>query len=341
MKLATRDAARYFAKPDPSRTGVLIFGSDAMRVALKRQELIANLIGPEGEDEMRLTRIPAADLRKDPALLSDAIKAQGFFPGPRVAFVEDATDTLAKIITPAIADWQEGDAQVVVTAGSLTARSALRKLFEGHPNAYAAGIYDDPPSRDEIEADLKRAGVAQVDSEAMNDLMGLSRALDPGDFRQTVVKLGLYKLSDPSPVTPDDVLAVAPASTEAALDDLLHVVAEGRAGEIGPILAKLQAQGVAAVGLCIGTTRHFRALHAASSDPSGPGQGINRLRPPVHFKSRDRMVRQAQKWGLRRLEQALEVLIDTDLTLRSAQKAPQMALMERTLIRLAMMGGRR
>ncbi|WP_432448616.1 DNA polymerase III subunit delta [Aliiroseovarius marinus] len=341
MKLATRDAARYFAKPDPSRTGVLIFGSDAMRVALKRQELIANLIGPEGEDEMRLTRIPAADLRKDPALLSDAIKAQGFFPGPRVAFVEDATDTLTKIITPAIADWQEGDAQVVVTAGSLTARSALRKLFEGHPNAYAAGIYDDPPSRDEIEADLKRAGVAQVDSEAMNDLMGLSRALDPGDFRQTVEKLGLYKLSDPSPVTPDDVLAVAPASTEAALDDLLHVVAEGRAGEIGPILAKLQAQGVAAVGLCIGTTRHFRALHAASSDPSGPGQGINRLRPPVHFKSRDRMVRQAQKWGLRRLEQALEVLIETDLTLRSAQKAPQMALMERTLIRLAMMGGRR
>ncbi|WP_298905231.1 DNA polymerase III subunit delta [uncultured Aliiroseovarius sp.] len=341
MKLSPRDASGYFAKPDPKRMGVLIFGADAMRVALKRQELIANLIGPNGEDEMRLTRIPAAELRKDPAMLSDAIKSQGFFPGPRVAFVEDATDTLAKIITPAIADWQDGDAQVVVTAGSLTARSALRKLFEGHPNAFAAGIYDDPPTRDEIEADLKRAGIAQVSPEAMNDLMGLSRDLDPGDFRQTVEKLGLYKLSDPAPVSPDDVLAVAPASTEAALDDLLHAVAEGRAGEIGPILAKLQAQGVAAVGLCIGATRHFRALHGASSDPAGPGQGINRLRPPVHFKSRDRMVRQANKWGLRRLEQALEVLIDTDLTLRSAQKAPQMALMERTLIRLAMMGGRR
>lgn len=341
MKLSTRDAARYFAKPDPGKMGVLIFGGDAMRVALKRQELIVNLIGPEGEDEMRLTRIPATDLRKDPALLSDAIKAQGFFPGPRVAFVEDATDAMAKIITPAVADWQEGDAQVVVTAGSLTGRSALRKLFEGHPNAYAVGIYDDPPSRDEIEADLKRAGIGQISPEAMNDLMGLSRALDPGDFRQTVEKLGLYKLSDDTPVCPDDVLAVAPASTEAALDDLLHAVAEGRAGEIGPVLAKLQAQGVAAVGLCIGATRHFRALHAASSDPAGPGQGINRLRPPVHFKSRDRMVRQAQKWGLRRLEQALEVLIDTDLTLRSAQKAPQMALMERTLIRLAMIGGKR
>ncbi|MCK8464143.1 DNA polymerase III subunit delta [Aliiroseovarius sp. S1339] len=338
MKLAPRDASKYFAKPDPGRTGVLIFGPDAMRIALKRQELIANLIGPQGEEEMRLTRIPASELRKDPALLSDAIKSQGFFPGPRVAFVEDATETATKVITTALDDWQEGDAQVIVTAGNLKARGALRKLFETHPNAFAIGIYDDPPTRDEIEADLRRAGISGVETEAMNDLTGLSRVLDPGDFRQTVEKLGLYKLGDGAPVTPDDVLAVAPASTEAELDDLLHAVAEGRKGEIGPVLARLQAQGVQAVGLCIGATRHFRALHAASSDPGGPAQGINRLRPPVHFKSRDRMVRQAQKWGIRRLEQALEMLVETDLTLRSSQKAPVMALMERTLIRLAMLG---
>ncbi|WP_289043052.1 DNA polymerase III subunit delta [uncultured Aliiroseovarius sp.] len=341
MKLATRDALKYFAKPDPGRAGVLIFGPDAMRVALKRQELIANLIGPQGEEEMRLTRLPASDLRKDPALLSDAIKSQGFFPGPRVAFVEDATETVAPVVTAALSDWQDGDAQVIVTAGNLKPRGALRKLFETHPNAFAVGIYDDPPTRDEIEADLKRAGVAQVQPEAMRDLTGLAQELDPGDFRQTVEKLGLYKLGDATPVTPDDVLAVAPASTEAELDDLLHAVAEGRSGEIGPVLARLQAQGVQAVGLCIGATRHFRALHAASADPGGPAQGINRLRPPVHFKSRDRMVRQAQNWGVRRLEQALQVLIDTDLTLRSSQKAPVMAVMERTLIRLAMLGGKR
>ncbi|MCK0140258.1 DNA polymerase III subunit delta [Aliiroseovarius sp. F47248L] len=341
MKLAPRDAVKYFAKPDPSRTGVLIFGSDAMRVALKRQELIANLIGPQGEEEMRLSRIAAGDLRKDPAVLSDAIKSQSFFPGPRVAFVEDATESTASVITAALEDWQDGDAQLVITAGNLKNRGALRKLFETHPNAYAVGIYDDPPTRDEIDADLKRAGVSDISSAAMTDLTGLSRDLDPGDFRQTVEKLGLYKLGDPTPVTPEDVQAVAPTSTEAGLDQLLHATAEGRSGEIGPVLVRLQAQGVDPVGLCINTTRHFRALHAACADPAGPAQGINRLRPPVHFKSRDRMVRQAQQWGLRRLEQALEILVETDLTLRSAQKAPVMALMERTLIRLAMLGGKR
>jgi DNA polymerase-3 subunit delta len=43
---------------------------------------------------------------------------------------------------------------------------------------------------------------------------------------------------------------------------------------------------------------------------------------------------------MQRLEQALTLLTDTDLQLRSASRAPQMALMERALIRLAMMGRR-
>ena len=190
MKLTGRDANAYFARPDPKRMGLLIFGADPMRVALKRQEVIANLIGPQGDDEMRLTRIPASDLRKDPAMLTDAIKAQGFFPGPRAAFVEDANETVTKIITAAIADWQDGDATVIVTAGALKATSALRKAFEGHKNAYAIGIYDDPPTREDIDAALKKSGVQNVDPEAMNDLTALARELDPGDFRQTVEKIG-------------------------------------------------------------------------------------------------------------------------------------------------------
>ncbi len=341
MKLSGRDAPGYFARPEAHRTGLLIYGPDGMRVALKRQEVIAALIGSQGEEEMRLARIPASDLRKDPALLTDAVKAQGFFPGPRVAFVEDATETLAKTILDALADWAEGDAQIIVTASQLKATSKLRKAFESHPNAYAAAIYDEPPSRAEIEAALAKAGLRTIGPEAMTDLTALSRDLDPGDFRQTIEKLALYKLSDDSPVTSDDIVACAPTSTEADLDDVLNIVAESRSGEIGPVMKKLKAQGVQPVGLCIGATRHFRTLYAAASDPGGAAQGIARMRPPIFGPRRDRMLRQAQNWGAPRLEQALTLLTDTDLQLRSAgQHAPAMALVERTLIRLAMMAGR-
>ncbi|MEM7472858.1 MAG: DNA polymerase III subunit delta [Pseudomonadota bacterium] len=337
MKLNARDARAFFAKPDPNKAGLLIYGPDSMRIALKRQEVIANLIGPNGDDEMRLTRIPASELRKEPAQLLDAIAAQGFFPGPRVTFVEEANDTVIKGVETALAEWREGDATIVVTAGQLKPTSKLRKLFEGHKNAFATAVYADPPDRSEIEAELRKAGVTEISSEAMSDLLDLGRVLDPGDFRQTVEKLSLYKLNDPSPASAEDIANCAPLVTEAALDDALDIVAEGRFSEIGAILTKLEGQGMQPVRLCIGANQHFRKLYTAASDPGGPEAGLARARPPVPYMRKDRLARQARGWGAMKLEQALKLLVDTDLQLRSSQPLPQMALMERSLIRLAMM----
>jgi DNA polymerase III subunit delta len=337
MKLSARDLARLIATPDPKLAGLLIYGQDAMRVALKRQELVAAIIGPQGEGEMRLERLPAAELRRNPALLLDALKAQGFFPGPRVVLLEDATDQAADSVAIALADWQAGDAQLVTTAGALKATSKLRKLFEGARAAGAVALYDDPPTREEIEAGLRKSGLEQVGPEAMRDLVALSRMLDPGDFRQMLEKIALYKYGDATPLAPEDIAAVAPVSLEAAVDDLLDAVAEGQSALIGPLLVRLQAQGVAAVTLAIMAMRHFRSLHAISCDPGGPSAGIQKARPPIFGPRRDKMLAQAQNWGLARLERALAELVAADLTLRSASNAPSMAVMERVLIRLAML----
>lgn len=340
MKMTGREAQAYLRKPDPSHAALLIYGADPMRVATKRQEAIDSLVGPKGEEEMRLTRINAADLRKDPALVSDALKAQGFFPGHRVAFVEDAADGVAKTLSTALADWQPGDAQLVMTAGQLTAKSTLRKAFETHPAAVAIGIYDDPPTRDEVESALREAGINVPGREVMDALFALSQTLEPGDFRQTVEKIGLYKRGDETPLTAQDIDACAPLSADVDIDDILQVVAAGQAGELGPALRNLYAQGVAPVTLCIGAMRHFRRLHVVASDPGGAGSGIAKLRPPVFGPRRDVIMRQAGHWGRDRLERAIATLTDTDLQMRSSNPPPTHALMERALIRLAMMARR-
>lgn len=330
MKLAGPQATAYFAKPDPRRAGLLIYGPDPMRVALKREQVIVALIGPEGDKEMRLTRLSASDLRKGSPLLLDAIKAQGFFPGPRVAFVEGADQHTADALTNALADWAEGDAQIVVTAGNLKPTSPVRKLFEAHKNAFAAAIYDDPLTRAEIEQALAAAGLKQIDRDGQEALQGLAQTLDPGDFRQLLEKIALYKLGDATPLSAVDVAACAPQSVEASLDDMLDIVTQGRTGDIGPMLARLQSQGVTPVSLCIGTMRHFRALHGAAVNPGGRVFG-----PRAASISR-----QARAWGVAKSEQALGLVTDTDLALRSSARAPQMAVMERCLIRLAMLGQR-
>lgn len=341
MKLSGGQAAQFLAKPSPQLPGFLIYGQDPMRVAMKRQQAIAAIIGPEGEGEMRLARISAGDLRRDPALLLDAIKAQGFFPGPRVAFVEDAGDGLTEILISALKSWNPGDAQIVVTAGGLAAKSSLRKIFEAHPAAPAIGIYDDPPSQAEIEEGLRTAGLTNVGGDAMRDLVTLSKELDPGDFRQTVEKIGLYKWGDSAPLNAAEVAICAPTTVDAEIDDVIHAAAEGKRRDLSVLMRRIEGQGIAPVTLAIRTMQHFRALHAAASDPGGAAAGIGRIRPPVFGPRRDRMLRQAQGLGLRNLEQALALIVETDLTLRSASKAPAMALVERMLLRLSWMVGAR
>ena len=342
MILKGAEISRYLARPDPMRPALLIYGQDAMRVALKRAEAVAALTGPHADEEMRLTRIPGADLRKDAALVLDAIKEVGFFPGQRVVLVEDTPDAAAPALASALKDWAHGDAAIVVTAGALNKSSALRKLFEPHSAAVNAPIYDDPPGEEEITRWLKDAGLTEVPQAAMRDLLALSRAIDPGDFRQTVEKIALYKHGDSTPLEPAEIALMAPATIEAEVDDLIDCVAEGRAKDFGGLMRRIEGQGIAPVTLCIAALRHFRALHSGASDPGGPGAGFARLRPPVFGPRRDRMIRQAQDWGMRALEDAMHQLIETDLTLRSSSRAPAMALMERMLLRLCMMprGGR-
>ena len=333
MRLSGAAVGRYLDRPDPSAAGLLIHGSDPGRVAAARRRALDALLGPGAEEEMRLTRIAAADLRKDPASLQDSLRASGFFPGARAVLVEEATDGLTALLADALAVQVPHDARLVVTGALLPARSKLRRLFEGHPSARSAALYDDPPSRAEVEAALAAHGVT-ADRDALVCLEALAAEMGPGAFARLVETLALLRHGEEGAATEADVGAVAPAAGTAAPDALAAAVAEGRAAEVTPLLRRLAAQGTGAVSLTLALARHFRAIHAAAALPGGVGA----LRPPVHGPRRDALARQARLWGAARAETALGVLVDTDLTLRSAgARAPDLALVERSLIRIAMM----
>jgi len=338
MKADARSAGRFFDKPDPARPAVLLYGPDAMRIALKRQALVAKLVGPEGESEMRLSRMPASDLRNDAASLGDAMRAQGFFPGQRVVLLEDATDTAAKAIGQTLEDWAPGDAMLVVTAGQLgTGAKGLRKLFEAHPSAMAIAIYADPPKPEEIDAQLASAGLRDIEPDARADIHALGRALDPGDFAQLIEKIFLYAYGSGAAVSPSDVAAVAPASTEAALDDAVDMLAAGTAARIAPQMQRLVAQGATPVSLVLAAARYFRLLHAAATARGGPESALQGARPAMFGPRRARFMENLRGWRPDRLEAALLTLTDTDLALRSSRPIPAHALVERAFVRIAML----
>lgn len=336
LKLSGRAAAEYVERLNLGHSGVLLYGGDAMRVALRRETLIAGLIGPDGPAEMRLTRMAGAAVRRDPASLLDAVKAVGFFAGPRVVLVEEATDVLGPAIRSALADWRAGDAQIVVTASGLGPGSALRKLFEGARTAAAIAIYADPPAPGEIARDLAQAGLDRTMPQAMEAIEALGRSVDPGDFAQFVTKLALFKLGSAEPVSLDDVGACAPLDPEGDVDSLLNLAADGMADRLPSAIRKL-GRSRNPTTIVIAAGRHFRTLHAAACAKDNADAALAQARPPVFGPRRTRMAAQARAFGPARLERALGWIMDTDLALRSSRPGPALALVERLLMRISML----
>ena len=338
MKLTNRDVTSFFKSPPKGITGVLIYGNDLMRVSDKRQQFIKSLLGPNAEEEMRLTRISRENLKKAPEQAIDLCKAQGFFPGERALLLEEANETVADTIITAIDAWQDGDATIVVTAGSLKPSSNLRKFFEQKNNIFSVPIYDNPMNKFEVEKIIAEAGLQNMTQEILNQLVTIASELQPGDFKQSVNKLALYKLNDETPVTYRDVINCTPASNEAAIDEVLNVILAGNEFKVSQILGRLRSQGVLPVTLVIAATRHFKTLFSIISNPSGVSVGAAALRPPIYGPRKETLINQAQKWGPVKIKNAIKILTATDLKLRSAdQQAPQMALVERHLIRIAML----
>ena len=243
MKLTSRDTDLFFRSPPKRITGVLIYGNDHMQVSDKRQQLIKSLLGSTADEEMRLARISRENLKKAPEQAIDLCKAQGFFPGERAVLIEEANETIADTIIKAVEEWKDGDATIVVTAGSLKPSSTLRKFFEQKKNTFAVPIYDNPITKFDVQEIIAESGLQNITQEGFAQLAKLASDLQPGDFKQTIAKLALYKLKDETPIIPQDIINCSPNSNEAEIDEILNVMLAGNEFKVSQILGRLSSQG--------------------------------------------------------------------------------------------------
>lgn len=340
MKLAGRQAQAFCKSPDLSLLGALIHGGDAGQVMGARKRLMQAILG-DPPDDLRVTRLEPAEVRRDGAIVLDSLRTQGFFPGRRVVLIEGLTDSAIKTLVPAIEAATPEDAFLIVTADALPARSAMRKLFEGRRDLSALQLFADAIDAQEVAGALAEHGArCGIDDTAAGKLAEATHSMDHGSAQQLLKLVATFALSQDEPLTVNDVERIIPRGLGADADGFVRAVASGIPDRIGPHLRRLAAEGVQAVTIVLALQRHFRQLLQASVAPGGPSAGLAALRPPAWGPRRDEMAGQLRRWNSARLEQACRILLDTDRQLRAANAKPAMAVLERAALRLAIMGSR-
>ncbi len=335
MKVETRSIEKFLKAPDKSLCAILVFGRDEGLVRERGAQLGRSVVA-DLHDPFRVVDLSGDQIERDPALLADEAAAISFGGGRRLVRVRGCGNAAA----PAFASFLKnpiGDSLVVVEAGDLDGRSALKKLFEGADNAAALACYTDEGRTLEafIRTTLKAEGVSFADDAVdwLTQRLGGDRAVTRGDLE----KLALY-VGRGAAIGLDDARAVVGDSAEIDADDAAYAAAIGDVETLARTLDRLDGEGASPITILRAAQRLFTRLHLCASlmgEGGEAGSAMARLRPPVFWKDQDRFKRALRRLDASALARALVLLLDAEIAAKTGGTGAGGLAAERALYTLA------
>ncbi|MGB8275577.1 MAG: DNA polymerase III subunit delta [Alphaproteobacteria bacterium] len=321
MKIAASRADVFAVNPDAKAVAVLVYGPDGGLVRERALALVCSAVS-DPADPFQVVEVEAEALRRDPARLADEAAAIPFGGGRRVVRVRDATDGVAPALESLLvgsASGPAGQALVVVEAGELPPRSALRRLFEDAPNAASLPCYLDEG------ADLVstiRGLLADENVAAADDVLGFLAAKLGGDravTRSEIAKLALYVGAGGKATLEDAALCVGD-SAALSLEDVAFAAGAADLAGLDRALGRVLQEGVAPVAVIRAVSRHFERMHlvaARMAEGDSFESAIAALRPPLFFKFRSAFRAQLRRWPMDRIAAAFEELLSLESTCKT------------------------
>jgi len=317
VKLASSRIAEFLRRPDPEIRAVLFYGPDAGLVR-ERAETIARRVCPDLNDPFRVADLSASVLATDPARLADETAQLSLTGGQRVVRVRGAGDILGKLFGEFLDD-TPGDAFVVVEAGDLPSRSALRRAFEAAQRGAAIGCYPDTP-RDLAAVIRETLTEHQITASRdatlfLVDQLGGDRLLT----RSELEKLALYA-GDGGRVELEDARLSVSDTAGLELDDAVMATAEGDMARLERVLSRVFQEGESPVSVIRALLRHLHRLHLLAARLSGGAsleEVLRTARPPIFFKQQDSFRRQLALWTETRLRAHLDRIAKAELNMKT------------------------
>ncbi len=328
MKIAPRDIEQFLRAPPPGIRAVLLYGPDGGLVRERARALVTAVAGDPG-DPFRVAELNSAEIKSDPARLGDEAAAMSFTGGRRAVRVRDADDGVAPAVAALLSAAPGGsptDSLIVVEAGDLPARAALRKAFENASGGAALPCYrdDERALPAVIGESLRAAGLS-----AAPDALAFLAANLGGDrmiTRRELEKLALYMGADPDGgqsaaqgarrrVELDDARACVGDSADLTLEDLVFALGGGELSAMERSLDRALREGANPVAILRAAARHLQRLHLVAGAIAGgaaPDAAMKTLRPAPFWKRVSKFKAQAQAWAPARLGAALARLLEAE-----------------------------
>lgn len=343
MKITGGRVNAFLNNPPGDMIGVLFFGPDRGLVKERAENLIKKF-SDNPDDAFSSAVLTSDDLSSDPARLADEMSALSMFGDQRLVRLrldhERSGAAISKIIKDLDLNPNKAAARLVVEAGELTPRSAIRKAFEAGGRFAAIGCYKDSAAD---LANMVRRTLTESHIEIDRDALELWVPLLEGDrilARNEMEKMILFKGYGETPdarISVEDVKMVAAGAQAASIDDIIMSAMNGQTAKCDDAFKRAIAGKVNIAIILLSLQRHItRLLEAAAHMQAGdrPQSAMKALRPPVFRMQERNFLNHLQTWPMKALHSALSETLTAEQQLKSAG-APSEAIVGRILLTLA------
>lgn len=349
MKVTGARQARFLSHPPKDLIGVLLFGPDRGLVKARSTDLIQT-IAPDIDPAFGATVLTSDDLISDPARLMDEMSAMSLLGGTRLVRLrldhERSGAALSKILKDIDSDPLRVEAKLVIEAGDLSTRSAIRKAAEAAQHIAALGCY--PLGMRDRRVQIKDR-LDALNMTIASDALDFWLPLLEGDHAMAeseIEKMALFKgygLQPDATVTLDDIRQIAAGAQASAIDPIIQDALFGRIDSLDARFRRAVEAKTSPIAIHFALQRHIlRLCEAADRMDRGDSalSATRALRPPVFKMQEDRFVATLNRWNGRALRSALSQCQAVERQLKSTG-APVEALTERLLFGLANFAARR
>ncbi|WP_323014065.1 DNA polymerase III subunit delta [Devosia sp.] len=333
--LKAHEVARFLARPDITEGIFLAYGPDAGLVRETAQRLIRQLSGNDPESASLVT-LDGAEIDADPSLLAVEARTVSLFGGKRIVRVRGAGKALVMPLSELKDD--PAGAAIILEAGNLLPRDALRALVEGAKYGRALPCY--PDSDETLQALIRETFNQQnirIDADVvttLREILGNDREIT----RRELEKLCLYA-GGGGQLTREDVLLLCADNGMLVIDAILDATGSGHAEKLELALNRALSSAVDPQRLLAMGNLHFANLRRWRGEVDAgktPRAVLDGLRPKPHFSRMAALEQQLRLWSDGALASASARLLAATSDSRRRPALAEPAL-RRTLLAICMM----
>ena len=344
MKITGTRQNSFLKSPPLDIIGVLFFGPDRGLAKIRAAELAQKFLSDDGDSVFNTTILTADDIAADMGRLSDEMRALSLLGGDRVIRLkldhERQGQAIAKLIQSFDSTPDQAEAKLIIEAGELSPRSAIRKTIEAARHFAALGCY--AASHHDLRQ-LVKTTAAQHDISITADALDMWLPLLEGDYAlamSEIEKMILYKgygQIKAAQISRLDIETLAAGGQIASIDEIIHFAMNGQSAECDAAFMRAIASKTNPITIFIGLQRHLlRLMEIAAKTAQGetPASAMKSLRPPV-FKMHEAIIlKQIAIWPETMLARSLTQCQIAEHALKSTGATSE-AIISRLLLALS------